>query len=411
MDVATAGQVPRARDDRYRVLWLDGIRGAAALFVVLHHMFLQTWNTFPVNTGPWWLGWLLYGHMAVAVFIVVSGFSLALVPLRRGGRLSGGAQHFFSRRAWRILPAYWAALVISILVTAVLLRPELGAVAAAKSLRVHGVLVQDVVGSESPNGALWSIAIEWQIYFVFPLILLLARRTTLAAAVAATGVVVILAHGLASAGGPLEKINGLTPQFLALFAFGVLAVQVGRRDDVWRYRRPLALGAVAFTALFVVLAAVRGTTWVAGHFFLMDLVFGTGVACLLALMYAGGAGHVRAVLASRTGIFLGLFSYSIYLLHDPVVGLLSKYALDPLGVSPFATFALFLAIGLPVVLTVCYGFHLMFEAPFLRRRDLGALREMPGVRLLAQRSRGAEADEPVAPPVVASAAAPAPPMG
>src|SRR4051794_18592851 len=147
----TAVRTSRTQD---RVLWLDGLRGAAAMFVVLHHMWLDTWPTFPVNTGPWWLGWLLYGHMAVAVFIVVSGFSLALVPLSNGGRLPGGIRRFVRRRAWRILPAYWAALIVSMVVTVVVLRPDLGPAAAAKSFAVHALLLQDAVGSVTPNGAL-----------------------------------------------------------------------------------------------------------------------------------------------------------------------------------------------------------------------------------------------------------------
>jgi peptidoglycan/LPS O-acetylase OafA/YrhL len=83
------------------------------------------------------------------------------------------------------------------------------------------------------------------------------------------------------------------------------------------------------------------------------------------------------VLASRTGLWLGLFSYSIYLVHDPVVGLLSRYAVGPLNLPPLVTFAVFLCVGLPIVLAVCYGFHLLFEAPFLRRRDMDALRALP----------------------------------
>src|SRR5215213_10161574 len=135
------------QDAGKRVHWLDGVRGAAATFVVLHHIWLVSWPTFPTNTGPWWLGWLLYGHMAVAIFIVVSGFSLALVPRRNGVRLAGGVRRFLRRRAWRILPAYWAALVLSVLVTGFALRPELGVADHARSLVVHGALLQDVVGS------------------------------------------------------------------------------------------------------------------------------------------------------------------------------------------------------------------------------------------------------------------------
>jgi peptidoglycan/LPS O-acetylase OafA/YrhL len=381
-----------------RVSWLDGIRGGAAVFVVLHHMWLTAWPGFPSDNGPWWLGWLLYGHMAVAIFIVVSGFSLALVPLSNGGKLPGGVRRFVHRRAWRILPAYWAALILSVVVTALFLRPDLGPGAVGQTLVVHGLLLQDVVWSETPNGALWSIAVEWQIYFVFPLILVLARRTTIATAVMAFAFIVIAAHAIAGIGAPLDKIDHLTPQFLALFAMGVLAVQLGAGERAASLRRPAGVVALAAFVAFVLLALTEGSEWAVAHFFWMDLLFGIGVAGLLTLMHAGGAAPVRRVLASKTAIWLGLFSYSIYLVHDPLLGVLSAYAFAPLGLSPLATFGVTLAVGLPLILAACYGFHLLFEAPFLRRRDRSALRALSIGRVRAPRRGRADVPGPQAAP-------------
>jgi peptidoglycan/LPS O-acetylase OafA/YrhL len=384
-----------------RIDWLDGVRGGAAVFVVLHHIWLTSWPSFPHVTGPRWLGWLLYGHMAVAVFIVVSGFSLALAPMRNGGTLPGGVRRFLRRRAWRILPAYWAALVVSVAITALFLDHDLGPGAIARALGVHGLLIQDAVGSADINGALWSIAIEWQIYFVFPLILLLARRWSLTTAVMINAVVVVVAHEIATGGGALDKINGLTPQFLALFALGALAVQLGGAERTARSRAPLAAAAIGPMALFVALAVANGSGWVVAHFFWMDLLFGFGVATTLAVIHAGGFAALRRVLASRVALWLGLFSYSIYLIHDPIVSVLDKYVFGPMDLSPLATFGATLALGLPVILALCYGFHLMFEAPFLKRRDLGAVRTMPIVRLLLPRA-GRRAPAPVVAPAGAA---------
>jgi hypothetical protein len=50
--------------------------------------------------------------------------------------------------------------------------------------------------------------------------------------------------------------------------------------------------------------------------------------------------------------------------------------------SGLATFCLTLAAGLPIVLAFSYGFHLLFEAPFLRHRGLSALRMSPLTRVL-----------------------------
>jgi len=142
-------------------------------------------------------------------------------------------------------------------------------------------------------------------------------------------------------------------------------------------RRPLAAVTLVAFASFLMLAITQGSEWMVAQFFWMDLLFGVGVAALLALIYAGGALPARRVLAAPAVLWLGLFSYSIYLIHDPIIGVLDKYVFGPMDVSPLATFGLTLVLGLPVILALCYGFHLLFEAPFLRRRDLGALRTLP----------------------------------
>ena len=67
-----------------RVVGLDGIRGLAALFVVLNHIFERAWPGYPANPAPFWASWLVYGRGAVAMFIALSGFSLGLGPARSG---------------------------------------------------------------------------------------------------------------------------------------------------------------------------------------------------------------------------------------------------------------------------------------------------------------------------------------
>jgi peptidoglycan/LPS O-acetylase OafA/YrhL len=371
--VALAG----GRPETDRVQWLDGIRGAAAMFVVLHHIWLSVWPEFPRNAGPWWVGWMLYGHLAVAVFIIVSGFSLTLAPMRRGGKLAGGTSRFLRRRAWRILPPYWMALIFSTIITAGLLQTNLGAGTISRGFVVHGLLIQDAVGSFTPNGAFWSIAVEWQIYFVFPLILWAGLKTSIRTAVLCTVALVLVAHVMASIGSPLNKIDHLTPQFLALFAMGVLAAYAARADRDGKLRRVLATAGVATLGAVALVAVYKGSVWVVNRYFWVDLIFGAGIACLIAVMHSGGGPRARRVLSCPVAKRLGLFSYSIYLLHGPLVGVLDQDVLRPMHLAPGVTFALLLVVGIPVILVLCYGFHVMFEAPFLQHRDLSALRRLP----------------------------------
>ena len=73
--------------------------------MVVNHVFLRAFPGYPVDRAPFWAGWFIYGRFAVVVFIVLSGFSLALSPARHGWRLDG-VSRFARRRALRILPPY-----------------------------------------------------------------------------------------------------------------------------------------------------------------------------------------------------------------------------------------------------------------------------------------------------------------
>ena len=72
-----------------RVAGLDGLRGLAALYVVVNHVFLRAFPGYPVDRAPFWAAWFIYGRFAVVVFITLSGFSLALSPARHRWRLDG----------------------------------------------------------------------------------------------------------------------------------------------------------------------------------------------------------------------------------------------------------------------------------------------------------------------------------
>src|ERR1700727_3279426 len=125
------------------VAGLDAIRGLAALYVVLNHVFERAYPGYPIDHAPFWSGWFIYGRFAVDVFIVRSGFSLALGPARRGWRL-GDLRDFAHRRMQRILPAYWAALGFSLAV-AWLIVPQTGQGRPdAASALVNGFLIPDI---------------------------------------------------------------------------------------------------------------------------------------------------------------------------------------------------------------------------------------------------------------------------
>ncbi|CEK16500.1 predicted acyltransferase [Chthonomonas calidirosea] len=113
---------------RVRIEYLDGLRGVAALFVVMHHTFLTFFLSpvalrthLPPLLLTLWNGLLhflfAFGHEAVVVFIVLSGYVLMLPVTRTpNGTLPNGIADYVKRRARRILPPYYAALAFSLLI-------------------------------------------------------------------------------------------------------------------------------------------------------------------------------------------------------------------------------------------------------------------------------------------------------
>jgi peptidoglycan/LPS O-acetylase OafA/YrhL len=363
---------------RARLVGLDGIRGLAALFVVLHHCYLMSYPGYPHNTGPFWLGWLLYGHLAVVVFIALSGFSLAVAPARKGWQL-GGKARFAHRRAWRILPPYWAALAFSLIIAWAVIPQPGSAPPNGKSVVVYGLLLQDVFGSPVPNGAFWSIAVEAQLYLVFPLLLLLLRRSGAVVMVGAVTVVVAAVGLLAPHVAAVNLLIRFTPQFATLFALGLAAAGVLRASERVQ-RLPWQWFALIAVVPVLVLLAVQGPVWWDREHFWMDLAFGPAVALLLVAVATRRARAIVWLLDTRPIRRLGSFSYSLYLIHAPIVVAISAKVVAPHVAPGLARFGVTLALAVPVSVLAARWFGAVFEIPFQRYRSWAALRDAARTR-------------------------------
>ncbi len=193
--------VPAARTPApaLHINFLDGLRGLAALYVVFVHFLdmdrdgLAHWQLRLASLAQ-------AGHSSVTLFIVLSGFSLMLPVARAAdGTLKGGTAGFLKRRARRILPPYYAALALSLL--GLLLTPAglaflrgardplFLAELSAPAILTHLLLLHNLsfAWGHKINLALWSVATEWQIYFVLPFVLLPVWRRLGPWAMAAAG--------------------------------------------------------------------------------------------------------------------------------------------------------------------------------------------------------------------------------
>ena len=373
---------------RLHLDFLDGLRALAALYVVASHIYLLVFGTEARMNWPLTLAnTMLYGHLAVSVFIVISGFCLTL-PVVQTRQLKRGARDFYWRRARRILPPYYAALALTLALTYSNLPTGIEKPIAPSDFLVSLFLLQDLVpGAKLINLPLWSVAVEFHIYLFFPLLLWVWRRLGLAAlglAATATGAVATLAWPHVYAG---KLWTFSCPWFIALFAFG-MAAAVCSQTSLWSRARvwiaPLALGAALVWA-FLLWRNPFEATPVQERFLAVlpwiDGALGVLVAALLTMLAAPqtqlGAftNRFKRALQWRPLVFIGTFAYSLYLTHyalmPSVFDLFRKVPL--INDSRALQIVTMIGVGIPVLLGLAHVFFRIFERPFLSQRAKAAI--------------------------------------
>jgi peptidoglycan/LPS O-acetylase OafA/YrhL len=366
--------------------YLDGLRGLAALQVVLGHAAMQIqWGSFLQNGFVRTVIWpVTYAREAVALFIVLSGFCLMLPVVRRAGLLEGGAVLFFKRRARRILPPYFFALGLSLLMIWTIIGSrtqthwDVSLPADRKAILAHLLLLQDLFRDTSAriNHVMWSISVEWRIYFLFPLLVLFWRSigpymATLAALVSSYLLVRWLHFGWLN-----TAAFGVCPQFVGLFAMGMFGAGVAYSNDLRlaRLRTMVPWGLVAALTLAAVVFSKELKFRQDGNFpwYLRDYLVGLFATSLMVFAAVQPRSLVGGLLSWKPFVFLGTFGYSLYLMHAPFLQLVTQYGLGPLGLPPLTAFCLLAMLGTPVVVVLCYLFFLICERPFLNHFVPGA---------------------------------------
>lgn len=314
--------VPRPAP-RAEVRALTGLRGIAALMVAVYHIDpeLRGLGAFGRAVGR--------GYLWVDLFFVLSGFVLALnygARFERGW--SAGHWHdFLLRRVARIYPLYAVLLAGSAAYMAMGLAqsyavpllpyPALHHRDAVELANVF--MVQSWGVGPSLDGTAWSLSAEWAAYVLFPVLAGLALfgrgRTALAlAALAAVGIVATatltgIDHEAHS--GALDAYDGGTIEpvlrCLSGFVLGLLMFRLaqGSRVSAWLARDVVLAALLLLTAL--------------GFAFAPDDLWIYPLFPLLVLGLYGNRGAIGRLLGGGAIYWLGLVSYSIYLVHPYLV--------------------------------------------------------------------------------------------
>jgi peptidoglycan/LPS O-acetylase OafA/YrhL len=276
---------------------IEGLRAIAVVAVVSLHMVR-------VGSGST-AGWAACGARGVDLFFAISGFCLTypfLRTWRARATVDISFSQFLARRIGRIGPPYWVALFLFALMS---LTPmglptastHPGSASALRELGLDAVFLTN----RAPvfDSSFWTLGIEMRWYLLFPLLLRLYVRSRLA---------------FVGVGAACYVLYFFTPYSVAdagtlpCFMLGMVAADlIARRHPAIRYALPIAL------------VTIFAAAWQQAHDDSSDLANPLWHAAAFFAVLTAGDERVARVLRFGPLAFVGVASYSVYLVHEPIL--------------------------------------------------------------------------------------------
>jgi peptidoglycan/LPS O-acetylase OafA/YrhL len=333
-----------------RFVFADALRGIAAMWVVLFHAYwgghfglLESRLPAPA------LALLRVGNLGVSIFFVLSGFVISYsvsrhtVDVRFIGR-------FALRRAIRLDPPYWMSIGLCILfgfISGHLVPDKLFRLPDARVLAAHLLYFQEILELPEINPAYWTLCLEVQFYLVFCSLMALAHRFRRGESDRRSIHAVFVPAALLAAAWPLGIILTGPRAWLFLpywyrFLIGVAVC--------WAMQRVIPLW------WFYAYAVLLGSwgIWCSNS---------GAVACVVTavlLMEAARRGKLAVWLNLPAFQFMGMISYSLYLIHIPITGAFYRVAYKFTDRTPAAEAFWFLPM-IGVNVACAFGFWWLFE--------------------------------------------------
>jgi peptidoglycan/LPS O-acetylase OafA/YrhL len=373
---------------------LDGLRAVAVLLVMMVHCCFETDRQTTDPQLKHWLHFTRYiwgfGGTGVHLFFVLSGFLLFLpyAQAALGRRDFPSTGRFYLRRILRIVPAYWASLLILLLVIPILFfRTNAPKLFDWSDFGLHLILLHNWSAAtyNSLNGVYWTLAVEFQFYLLLPLIgacaVWLMRggsrnlAITFALALLASGPAInLLKIGIKHFAAKFESHTTLLEMFgyLSVFGLGIIASFIYIAATEWcepieseklrNLSKKLGVAGIAILAIHTGLTAT-GMHLERVNYFLFGLIAGGGYAGILLGVVLGWRSWA-SILSMPWLRFVGGISYSIYLWHYP----LYERLIVPMAVKHTTGMASVLALLLGnifILIPLCFASYVLVERPFM----------------------------------------------
>jgi len=297
---------------------LNGLRGFSILLVMLSHASNRGIDLLPV------LNFSGAGRYGVFLFFVLSAFLLTRQFLElkpQGDQLKVFLAHYFLRRLLRIYPLFLTALLVYYLLYAV----------GMPVFAIDGMMVLKSLMLMDARGMFWTVPVEFQYYFILPIVALLFVKLEQRPLIFLTAVIcftVIWTHFF-----PPAYSKHVLP-FLPVFVIGSMAAYLYEyiaipRSCIFKQRfclRVINMLAMVSLLAFILLTPNYFNYFSAEHisrsYFHKQFIGWALLASSLVLLTLLGNGIVYRIMTSRFMLFWGKISFSAYLGHIIILTLL-----------------------------------------------------------------------------------------
>lgn len=293
--------------------FLTVFKGLAAQLIVLHHLaFYGPMSDYVRPVAPLLIGWLdEHARLAVQVFLVIGGFLAARSLAGDGVAAAGGRLRArIARRYLMLAPPFMAAVLLTVGASAWargwMNHDSISAAPTMAQLAAHALMLQGVLGYESLSAGAWYVAIDFQLYTLFALLIVACSR--------------------ASRLWPAGRSWLLPASVSLLLCCSLFWFNRDARFDVWAlyFFGSYGLGALACWAGTAGAARQRWLTLAllapAAAALALDFRTRIALALLVAILIAWAAWHphIRERVLPAPLLWLGRISYSVFLVHFAV---------------------------------------------------------------------------------------------
>lgn len=343
---------------------LDGLRGLSALYVLIHHA--RQLLTQPYNNGlsihpeqysiidkifVYAFSLFKYGHEAVIVFFVLSGFVIHLKQADRNFTFDNfSITKYLKKRIIRIYPTLITAFILCLINDFIISNLPDQSIASnfskySISTFFYNLFLIPNTADWGNNFPMWSLKHEWIFYLLYPILLGLSTVNKY------IPIIIVLSLYICFILGYKIPYLDNVAYTLSVWFLGVLLAEVyKKKSNLWNKIIPYFI-----LLIFVYPFINREKNELYPY---LDLTFGLIIMGFLSLLIQNKINYVAKILEKFSNI--GLFSYSLYLLHWPILALFQKVIINNRNNAlPFHYWYVILSVFISII--IIYRVYLFTE--------------------------------------------------